>query len=233
MDIKELRAKKQALARKVAEQQRRQDKIQVGWAHIQLRNCFTFVPGLILSHCAGCTQLCLRFLGMSLSPTAKPSCTFRAQSQTALLNHPGVSSALPVPGLSMLGLQEPTRSCTALLMELLALPAVLTELLLVAAVQRVPGSRLSRAGTAARWPQGSVRRRLSHAAGHGQTGERVGRERQSSCGSQQREKQPADGCRGQSAACEALPSLWGQTDGIQVMLCWPWPNLSTSPSGSL
>lgn len=32
MDIKELRAKKQALARKVAEQQRRQDKIQVGWA---------------------------------------------------------------------------------------------------------------------------------------------------------------------------------------------------------
>lgn len=32
MDIKELRAKKQALARKVAEQQRRQDKIQVGLA---------------------------------------------------------------------------------------------------------------------------------------------------------------------------------------------------------
>lgn len=30
LDIKELRAKKQALARKVAEQQRRQDKIQVG-----------------------------------------------------------------------------------------------------------------------------------------------------------------------------------------------------------
>lgn len=31
LDIRELRAKKQALARKVAEQQRRQDKIQVGW----------------------------------------------------------------------------------------------------------------------------------------------------------------------------------------------------------
>lgn len=49
MDIKELRAKKQALARKVAEQQRRQDKIQVGWDHVQLRSCFTFVLGLILS----------------------------------------------------------------------------------------------------------------------------------------------------------------------------------------
>lgn len=53
MDIKELRAKKQALARKVAEQQRRQDKIQVGWDHVQLRSCFTSVPGLILSRCAG------------------------------------------------------------------------------------------------------------------------------------------------------------------------------------
>uniref|UniRef100_A0A8C6N8M7 Nonsense-mediated mRNA decay factor n=1 Tax=Melopsittacus undulatus TaxID=13146 RepID=A0A8C6N8M7_MELUD len=37
MDIKELRAKKQALARKVAEQQRRQDKIQVGWTRSQVR----------------------------------------------------------------------------------------------------------------------------------------------------------------------------------------------------
>lgn len=34
-DIRELRARKQALARKVAEQQRRQDKIQVG--HLDLR----------------------------------------------------------------------------------------------------------------------------------------------------------------------------------------------------
>lgn len=32
LDIRELRAKKQVLARKVAEQQRRQDKIQVGAA---------------------------------------------------------------------------------------------------------------------------------------------------------------------------------------------------------
>lgn len=172
-------------------------------------------------------------MGRPLVPLQNPAALSEHRAKSALLNHPRVSSALPTPGLSMLGLQEPSRSCTALLMELLALPAVLTELLLVAAVQRVPGSWLSRAGTAAQWPQGSVRRRLSHAAGHGQTGERVGRERQSSCGSQQQEKQPADGCRGQSTACEALPSLWGQTDGIQVMLCWPWPNLSTSPSGSL
>lgn len=34
LDIKELRARKQALARKVAEQQRRQDKIQVGLADV-------------------------------------------------------------------------------------------------------------------------------------------------------------------------------------------------------
>lgn len=57
MDIKELRAKKQALARKVAEQQRRQDKIQVGWAmplqHLSwLRSCFALVQGLILLCCA-------------------------------------------------------------------------------------------------------------------------------------------------------------------------------------
>jgi len=88
MDIKELRAKKQALARKVAEQQRRQDKIQVGWDHVQLRSCFASVPGLILSRCAGWTQLCLRFLGMSLSPTAKASCAFRAQSQTCVAEPP-------------------------------------------------------------------------------------------------------------------------------------------------
>ena len=95
MDIKELRAKKQALARKVAEQQRRQDKIQVGWDHVQLRSCFTFVPGLILSRCAGCTQLCLRFLGMSLGPTAKPNCTFRAQSQTCIAEPPQGKLCLP------------------------------------------------------------------------------------------------------------------------------------------
>lgn len=61
MDIKELRAKKQALARKVAEQQRRQDKIQVGWAvRLQrpswVRSCFPLEHGLILPHCAGDAQ---------------------------------------------------------------------------------------------------------------------------------------------------------------------------------
>lgn len=61
MDIKELRAKKQALARKVAEQQRRQDKIQVGRAvRLQrpswLRSCFALVHGLILPHCADGAQ---------------------------------------------------------------------------------------------------------------------------------------------------------------------------------
>lgn len=61
MDIKELRAKKQALARKVAEQQRRQDKIQVGWVvQLQrprwLRSCFALVRGLILPHCADGVQ---------------------------------------------------------------------------------------------------------------------------------------------------------------------------------
>lgn len=61
MDIKELRAKKQALARKVAEQQRRQDKIQVGWAvRLQrpswLRSCFPLEHGLILPHYAGDAQ---------------------------------------------------------------------------------------------------------------------------------------------------------------------------------
>lgn len=111
-----------------------------------------------------------------------------------MLNHPRVSSALPEPELSMPGLREPSRSCAALLMELLALPAVLTELLLVAAAQRVPGSRPARAGTAARWPQGSVRRQLSHAAGHRQAGERVGRERQSS-------REPTAG----KTACGRLP----------------------------
>lgn len=44
MDIKELRAKKQALARKVAEQQRRQDKIQVGWADPALLCTAVFLP---------------------------------------------------------------------------------------------------------------------------------------------------------------------------------------------
>lgn len=61
MDIKELRAKKQALARKVAEQKRRQDKIQVGQAvRLQhpswLRSCFAFVHGLILPRCADGAQ---------------------------------------------------------------------------------------------------------------------------------------------------------------------------------
>lgn len=61
MDIKELRAKKQALARKVAEQQRRQDKIQVRRAvRLQrpswLRSCFDFEHGLTLPHRADGAQ---------------------------------------------------------------------------------------------------------------------------------------------------------------------------------
>jgi len=61
MDIKELRAKKQALARKVAEQQRRQDKIQVGraaWLQCPswLTSCFALVHGLIPPHCANGAQ---------------------------------------------------------------------------------------------------------------------------------------------------------------------------------
>lgn len=58
MDIKELRAKKQALARKVAEQQRRQDKIQVGWSDSTLL-------------CQWCTALFLpRFKGLLGCPMA-------------------------------------------------------------------------------------------------------------------------------------------------------------------
>lgn len=62
MDIKELRAKKQALARKVAEQQRRQDKIQVGRAvQLQrsswLRSCFcTWADPASLRHRTSASQ---------------------------------------------------------------------------------------------------------------------------------------------------------------------------------
>lgn len=48
-----------------------------------------------------------------------------------------------------------------------------------------------------------------------QRGTGRGWELTSSRGSQQQDKQPAD------SQSEALPSLWGQTDGTQVILAWP------------
>lgn len=76
MDIKELRAKKQALARKVAEQQRRQDKIQVGWADpTSLCQWCTAVFLPCFSGLLGClSHSTLTFLGvMPRAASVKPS----------------------------------------------------------------------------------------------------------------------------------------------------------------
>lgn len=77
MDIKELRAKKQALARKVAEQQRRQDKIQVGRAvQLQrpswLRSCFCTWADLasLRRWCAAISLPRIRTSGLSGCPVA-------------------------------------------------------------------------------------------------------------------------------------------------------------------
>lgn len=74
MDIKELRAKKQALARKVAEQQRRQDKIQVGQAEELLCFCAWADPASLCRWCAALSLPRCRTSGLSGRPVAWYRC---------------------------------------------------------------------------------------------------------------------------------------------------------------